>query len=134
MVSGSWLYIYPSIFNFVLSAKLYAATRGTFIHPSVFICDENTPDVTNFINNMANRYSLRDYGKTAFRDGTLGPWLPNPGQDIARRPCTPRVLVCGAMGAGKSTLVGTYTETPTVSNTKLFAITDRSSLTQYRPE
>lgn len=60
---------------------------------------------------------MREYERMAFKDETLAHWLPSPGQAVTPAPCIPRVLVCGAMGAGKSTLINLYVEGGMVSHT-----------------
>lgn len=69
--------------------------------------DRTTSDVTDAINTLQCRSALRSYGIEAFDANSLSPWLPKPGRRGIRT-LHPRVLVCGSMGTGKSTLINGY--------------------------
>lgn len=69
-----------------------------------------------------------------FKNDGLAYWLPNLAQIATRIPAVPRVLLCGAMGSGKSTLINLLIKSSIVSrrritSCRLFADTQFSQAT-----
>ena len=91
-----------------------AVPWGSIIHPSVFFLKDTYPvflrDV--FYSSQNNTKNLQAFRRSKLLQRDLDPWVSEYSMDHAKTSC--RILVCGATGVGKSTLLNSVFGIPIV--------------------
>lgn len=105
---------------------------GTFIHPSIFWMDHNTPMIIRALNNFHLGQQIRKQ-EDFIQERSREVWDLSDMLKQDKETEKPRILVCGESGAGKSTIINEFLGKDAVSSFYVECICTNSCLGSRAP-